>query len=131
MINNLTHSQVLQDVFALIINDYKTNGFNLDIGCAQPSYVSNSTLLQSFNWKSLCIDYKNYTQLWSQYPNSTFIQKDMTNKNEVEYVLSQCPNIIDFLSLDIDEYTLPCLKLIDLKKTRFKCITIEHNKIFR
>jgi len=47
---NITFSQTLQDAFALAANNYKSNGFCLDIGCSAPfKHYNNTLLLQLFN----------------------------------------------------------------------------------
>ena len=51
---NLTKnfSQVWQDVFALVVNDAKTDGTFLEIGGAQPFIGNNTYLLEGgYNWK--------------------------------------------------------------------------------
>jgi hypothetical protein len=123
-----TFSQIFQDVFALMINDYKFDGNCIDIGCNDPGFVNNSVLLQLFNWKAICIDSHDYKHGWKSFKNATFHKLDMTKKKNVDMIMDSAPNIVDFLSLDIDDACLECLKLIDLKKTKFKCICIEHNK---
>jgi len=52
----------------------------------------------------------------------------MTNQSNVNEILEKCPDIVDYLSIDVDDACLAVLELIDLEKTHFKCITIEHNK---
>ena len=126
--DNLTYSHILQDVFALIVNDYKFNGNCIDIGCQSPNRINNTALLQLFNWKSINIDIDDYEGHWEGMENANFNRLDMTVKENVDTIMNLAPNIVDFLSLDIDDYCLTCLKLIDLEKTRFKCICIEHNK---
>lgn len=125
----LTYSQCLQDVFALVINDYKFSGTCLDIGAGGPKYFfNNSLLLQLYDWKVVSADIGDWALDWVPYPNNTYNQADCTNHSSVKYILSQMPTTIDFLSLDIDDPTLEALELIDLDKYKFKCIAIEHNK---
>jgi hypothetical protein len=126
--DNLTYSHILQDVMALMVNDYKFNGNCIDIGCQSPNRINNTVLLQLFNWKSINIDIGRYENDWLAMENADFHNMDMTVKENVDTIMNLAPNIVDFLSIDIDDYCLDCLKLIDLEKTRFRCICIEHNK---
>jgi len=126
---NLSYSQTLQDVFALLCNDYKTEGICLDLGSSGPyKHCNNTLLLQLFNWKSFSVDIEENSEDWSKFPNNKFYKKNCTSKEDMDSVFFDLPPLIDFLSLDIDGATLACLKLIDLDKYKFKCICIEHNK---
>lgn len=126
---HLSYSQAMQDVFALLINDFKINGSFLDIGSSSPfSMYSNSILLQLLNWKGICIDSIDHSIVWSKFPNSQFYNKNFLIKENVDFIISLLPPITDFLSFDIDDYTIDGLMLIDFSKIQFKCICIEHNK---
>ena len=125
----LTYSQCLQDVFALIINDYKTSGSFIDIGSSTPDDMyNNSILLQLFNWKGICVDLGNYESYWNNYPNATFYSMDCCDKENIKFIMDKSPEVVDFLSFDIDDATIEGLKLVDFNKTKFKSICIEHNK---
>jgi len=125
----ISYSQTMQDVFALMVNDFKFNGVCLDIGSSSPyEMFSNSLLLQMCNWKTICVDLEEHSESWKSFPNAKFYSMDFTKKENVEFILSQLPNVVDFLSLDIDDFTIDGLKLIDFTKVKFKCICIEHNK---
>ena len=130
--DKLSYAQCLQDVFALMINDYKFGGTCLDIGSSAPwersGMLNNTLLLQLYDWKAVCVDLNDFTSEWSPYPNAKFYSLDCTNCDNVQLVLSSMPKTIDYLSLDIDDYTINGLRCIDFNEYKFKCITIEHNK---
>lgn len=117
----------LQDIFALYINSDTDKGFVVDIGCKTPGKGSNSTLFLEKGWSGVGADLSDYTSLWAEYKNYNFYNIDVTIKNNIDILFSGCPNVIEFLSLDVDEAGLLALKNIDLNKFKFKCICIEHD----
>jgi hypothetical protein len=121
----------LQDVFAKFVNSEKENGYVVDIGCQGPGDGNNSTLLLEMNWKGVGADINDYHNSWSNYENFKFYQIDTTIKNNVDNLFSDCPEIIDFLSIDVDGATLETLKNIDFGKFKFRCICIEHDYYWR
>ena len=44
---------ILQDVFALMVNGYKFKGNCIDIGCQSPNRINNTMLLHLFKWNSI------------------------------------------------------------------------------
>lgn len=127
---HFSYSQCLQDVFALMINDYKFNGTCLDIGCATPSTMySNSKLLLLHNWKCIGADVGDYYDNWLGYDNFEFNSLNCTNQESIDLLFDKFEHdVIDFLSLDIDDETADSLELINFDKFKIKCICIEHNK---
>lgn len=117
----------LQDVFAHYVNNFSDYGFLVDIGCQTPGEGNNSTLLLEKGWAGIGADIENYQLNWNKYKNFKFHQMDVTVKTNIDEFFKNCPDTIDFLSLDVDENGFECLKHIDLKKYRFKCICIEHD----
>ena len=75
--NQLSYSQCLQDVFALVVNDYEFSGTCLDIGSAGPNIDgvmnNNTLLLQLYNWKSVNVDIGDFSEDWEPYPNASYL----------------------------------------------------------
>lgn len=128
-----TYSQhnCFQDVFALFVNMNKP-GFVLDIGCKDPTDGNNSLLLLENGWSGLGIDINDYTTQWEHYSKSyTFLQADATDKEMLAEAYNNLPNVIDFLSLDVDENSVKALECLDFNKLKFRCICIEHDYYIR
>tara|TARA_R110000744_G_scaffold988_5_gene3630 strand:+ start:3352 stop:4050 length:699 start_codon:yes stop_codon:yes gene_type:complete len=126
---HLTYSQCLQDAFALSVNKYKFGGICVDVGCSTPTQMySNSKLLQLYKWKCIGADIGNLEGNWNNYPYFKYLNADCTKQESIDLIFSEAGNNIDFLSLDIDDYTVNALRLIDFNKVQTKCICIEHNK---
>jgi hypothetical protein len=123
--------ECLQDVFAKFVNSENENGYVVDIGCQGPKHTNNSTLLLEMNWRGVGADINDYHHSWSNYENFKFYQIDTTIKKNVDDLFLDCPEIIDFLSIDVDGATLETLKNIDFEKYKFKCICVEHDYYVR
>jgi len=117
----------LQDIFASYVNSDTNKGFVVDIGCKTPGQGNNSTLFLEKGWSGVGADLSDYKPQWAEYKNYKFYNIDVTIKNNIDILFSECPSIIEFLSLDVDEAGLLALKNIDLDKFKFKCICIEHD----
>jgi len=122
-----TYSQEngFQDVFANFINKNKTHGFVIDIGCRNKS-GSNSLLFLKKGWTCRGADISNHTSDWEDYPEF-FYQMDVSIKQNIDILFKDIPNIIEFLSIDVDDASLQVLSNIDFLKFKFKCICIEHD----
>jgi len=123
------NSQGLQDQFVANILEFKKNGYCVDIGSAHSVESNNSFYFQELGWDCISIE------LDSKY-NSTYSTRKQgihLNENalEVEYETvfkeQDFPEVIDYLSLDIDSLSLEVLKILPFDKYRFKVITIEHD----
>jgi hypothetical protein len=126
-------AQVYQDVFALTINEFKKDGFYLDIGCGGPygkPGCSNTELLRrsEYNWAGVSIDMTDWSKEYNKIKNNKFYKIDATDKKQLMSCFENVPSVIDYLSLDIDDYTIDALKILDFDNYKFRCITIEHNK---
>lgn len=119
------YSQANQDEFVFNILNKQLNGTFIDIGSSEPIYWNNSFFLESIGWNGICIDLGeyNYSNRKCKYYSTDALKIDYLKLFEDNNI----PNVIDYLSLDIDYYTLDCLKKIPLNKYRFKTITIEHD----
>jgi len=119
------YSNAGQDEFAFKLNNKKTNGFYLEIGCGDPIFENNTIFLESIGWSGISIDYVQHD--YSNRKNKYFKE----NALEISYKHflreNNTPKIIDYLSLDIDLSTTDCLSRLPLNEYTFKVITIEHD----
>jgi len=123
-----TYSQAGQDLFANYICDYD-NGYFLDIGCSDGVFFNNSKLLEDRGWNGLLIDLdKSGIDNCKKMRKSTSLQIDLMKKG-IEDVLveNDTPEIIDYISFDVDSATEHTLTNFPFKKYRFKCMTFEHD----
>lgn len=134
MQNNITsYSQIQQDITVLSFLKNKNNGIFVDIGCAGPTRFSNTYLLEKlFNWKGLALDIQNETDGIGEWkdirPNSTHIICDALKVNYKDlFEANNLPNVIDYLSLDLEppQLTLDCLFKIPFDRYVFNVITFE------
>lgn len=122
-----SNSQAAQDRFAHdIIGDL---GTFLDIGSGHPIEISNSYALEKLGWKGLCVDEGDVEELYKQHRKSKFVRTDSTKCDFGKLITEnfESPNI-DYLSLDVDQATLPTLHNLLKSKARFKVITVEHDR---
>ena len=77
-------------------------------------------------WNGRGADVNNYRNDWLNYPGY-FYQLDVTIKENVDILFMDCPPVIDFLSLDVDDAGYICLTNINFEKYKFRCICIEHD----
>lgn len=127
----ITYSDACQDIFALsLFNNNKLNFF-LDIGCADGVSASNSLLLEQYGWSGILIDNRlDQINLSKQKRiNNNIHCIDATDKYCLEHVLeiSNCPETIDYISLDIDHFSFTCLERFPFDKYKFKFMTFEHD----
>lgn len=122
---SLSQDNCFQDVFADFINQNKTDGYVVDIGCRGKLH-NNSILLLNKGWKGVGADVEDFSEEWKDY-SGYFHNMDVTIKKNVDFLFSDVPEIVDFLSLDVDSWSVACLKNIDFDKFKFRCICIEHD----
>lgn len=120
-----------QDIFVLSVLGINSPGTFVDIGCKEPINHSNTALLEKYGWNGIGIDINNYSIEWKyQRPNSRFIQSDAL-KVDYKNVFEQnnMPNVITYLSLDLDGRGIAYKALKDIIETgyEFKILTIEHD----
>jgi hypothetical protein len=123
-------SDAFQDDFVLKMLDYSDKGYFIDVGSGMPVKGSNSYRLEQAGWDGICIDGQAYPGY--EHRNCKFF---VGNALSVDYkVLFQnhkVPKVVDYLSLDIDEYTTDLLKLIPFDDYTYKIIIIEHDAYLR
>lgn len=120
-----SYSQCGQDSFArALIGDV---GTFLDIGASHPVELSNTKGLEDIGWTGVCVEIEpSLCDLLGAERTATVIQADATQFDWYLF-LSHTPEI-SFLSLDVDEPTLRVLQALPLHSTRFKVLTVEHDR---
>lgn len=126
------YSQVMQDMFALTALDGLRNGTYLEIGSADPTYGSNTKLLEELGWNGLSMDIMiDFVYRFNQERKNTCYCLDALNTDFKKVLKDKFGDrkIIDYLSLDIDpaENTLNCLYKIPFDEYEFNVITFEHD----
>ena len=121
------YSQCAQDEFVNKILNNKSTGFFIDIGSSHPVEMNNSYFFELLGWKGLCFDQLEVAN-FSQIRKSKLIVGDASQHDyDKLFIDENVPQIIDYLSLDVDEFTLKVLERIPLQSYQFKVITIEHD----
>lgn len=141
---NKYYSQCAQDEFVDKILNHQTTGFFIDIGASHPIQSNNSYFFESIGWSGLCFDQIDYNDeltdgrfkiknpcefsKFSDIRKSKLILGDARchDYNKL-FVEENVPSIIDYLSIDVDEYTLTVLEKIPFQSHQYKVITIEHD----
>ena len=126
-----SYSQAKQDLFVLEQTQYKKNGTFLDIGCAEPTIINNTFLLEKeYNWYGIGIDIRDFNDQW-KIRKSKFIKENALTINYDEILKEiSVNNRMDYLSLDLEppEITYEALKILISSKFRFSVITYEHDE---
>lgn len=113
-----------QDQFVYhLLGDIK--GYFIDIGAMTPIYANNTFVFEQQGWKGLSFE-KNKTNKWNR--DTKCIIDDVTTLDlEKIFKEEKVPNIIDYLTVDVDSATLKALELIPFDKHQFKILTVEHD----
>lgn len=124
------YSLAKQDNFVANLLNFKKNGFYVDIGSHHSSIANNTYYLANkLQWSGICIE-NDQTQA-NSYSNRNQCSLFIEDATKIDYSFLfnklSVPNSIDYLSLDVDTYSLDVLKILPLKDYRFKVITIEHD----
>lgn len=122
-----TFSQSRQDLFVLNVLNFKRDGTYLEIGCSHPIDINNTYLLEKeYNWTGISIDIdQKHESTWKKCRTNPIIIHDA-----LTFDYNSMPSnegVVDYLSLDIDEYYVDVLKRIPFDKYTFRVITIEHD----
>lgn len=125
--------QLLQDKIALHLLDHKKNGTFLDIGCQHPMKINNTACMElNHGWSGLAMDIDcSFSEEWATHrPRTKFICGDALTV-DWEALLQEhgMPNVIDFLSMDLEPppLTLEAMKRFPFDKYRFNVIAYEHD----
>ena len=119
------YSMEQQDVFVKkLIGE---NGFFLDIGCGHPTKGNNTKLLEESGWDGLAFDVNPDPQdVYRSQRKAKFYEVDSTSPKFIDILKSHTLEEVDYISLDIDEFSMSCLEKIISAGLKFKCMTFEH-----
>lgn len=123
------NSDAKQDQFVSRLFDNKNDGFYLDIGSCDSICSNNTFYFDQIGWKGICIEIDSkYNYSYNSRKNCLFINDDA---KKIDYSLHfdeyNVPEIIDYLSLDVDTLSLDVLQVLPFEKFKFNVITIEHD----
>ncbi len=125
-------SQASQDRFVYLLLygllDKQDDGYYLEIGAGHPRNGNNSYFFEkNYGWKGISIDITDcYKETWSSNRQNLLLIEDAT-QCDYQSILEPFPQIIDYLSLDIDNSYDIVLQEIPFNDHIFKVITIEHD----
>jgi hypothetical protein len=128
------NAQICQDIFVnKILN--KNNGYFVDIGAGtggikneDVGFYSNTYFFEHKGWTGIAIDCDNeYVNRVKNKRNCKVICADLEKEN-INKILEQneCPNLIDYLSIDVDDIQYKVFNDFDFNKYKFKVLTLEH-----
>ena len=124
------YSQMSQDLFADYLLD-SSEGYFVDVGCYDPRFINNTYRLEKKGFKGLLLDYHNqWIDLAKEHRASTTIAQnvDLLRANFTEVLRNNnCPSVIDYIDLDVDEATLKVLNDVEHDSFSFKVLTVEHD----
>lgn len=130
----LSNSQASQDLFVLLMTQYKRGGTFLEIGSNDPVKTNNSYLLESaYGWTGIMVEYDaTFKDAYkSLRPGSKHVFQDART---VDYAsLLESISTMDYLQIDLDvnnRSTLDTLELLDttvFNTTKFSVVTFEHD----
>ncbi len=120
------YSQAYQDIFVLTMLGGKTDGSFLEIGCGDPSFRSNTKLLEEFGWSGISID-SNQT-LTSKYAEQRKNRVITADASRLDYA-ALLEKDYDYLQIDTEPAlnSFNVLLRIPFEKRRFAVITFEHD----
>ena len=125
-----SYSQCGQDLYAFGKTNNKKDGYYIEIGAFHTTDISNTKMLEELGWRGISFEgSQDLSYHWHPIRSNQLIICDAT-----KFDFKKCfddnnvPKAIDYLSLDIDEATLDCLKILPLKDYSFKVITLEHDE---
>jgi len=129
------NAQTCQDVFVnKILN--KDNGFFVDIGAGTGGlrgypvgFYSNTYFFEGRMWNGIAIDYdQEYIDSVKNLRTCKCICADLNLVN-INSILedSNCPEEIDYLSIDVDDVQWKVFNDFNFSKYKFKILTLEHN----
>jgi len=125
------YSEAFQDMFVLSATNGKKNGTYLEIGAADPTYGSNTYLLETeYGWKGIGIEYSE--KLVNRHKKSRTNVVECIDALEADYsfILRFTDSfVIDYLQLDCEpaKTTYDIMMKIPFDEFKFRVITYEHD----
>lgn len=124
-----SYSQAGQDLFVISLFYQGYKGIFVDIGCGVPDKINNTLLLEENGWVGLSLDIADYKEQW-KIRKTPFVQVDaLMTEFDVLFKMFKLPQIIDYLSLDIEGEgnRYKALERVMKAGYDFKVMTIEHD----
>jgi hypothetical protein len=133
-------SQAGQDRFVVSLLDGQRNGFFLDIGANNPIEINNTFVLETeLGWHGLSVDNSLASmEAFEKKRKTAFMLSDASQPQDwlgalavaqgVAGLPETAPSVVDYLSLDVDEATLSCMRNLPWGSVRFRVMTIEHDR---
>lgn len=105
------------------------SGTFLDVGCANPINGNNTFELERCGWRGLLIDINaDLKPAIKEARTSPFVCMDAAL---IDWSHTLCqhalPNVIDYLSFDVDGGAIPAFRNLPLNQVRFRYLTVEHD----
>ena len=126
-----TESQASQDAFPRFILSKTPTAPKtfLDIGCYVPRDCNNTYLLEKAGWSGVAMDIRDLGHLWAAERTTPFLKADATTVDWVPLLRRTfgATRVIDYLSFDVDDATLPTFSRFPFDRYTFRTITIEHD----
>src|SRR5208337_1406015 len=108
-------------------NEYK--GTFVDVGCWMPDKINNTIMLEEHGWSGISLDIVDMSNEWKIRKTPFICANALTCNYKKIFNEQQIPNVIDYLSLDVegngDRYNV-LVKIFE-SESDFKIITIEHD----
>jgi hypothetical protein len=126
------HSQAGQDEFVYSVLygvlDKQDQGYYLEIGAERPIVINNTYFFEkNLRWSGVSLDISTaYVGQWLFQRKNPLLVIDATKAN-YDIILKDFPQVIDYLSLDIDGNYDIVLERLSKVDHIFKVITIEHD----
>lgn len=123
------YSDAKQDCFVANLLQFKNSGYYLDIGSAHARNNNNTFYFDQLGWKGICVEFDSrWEESYKERNNCKLIKKDALKIDWRDLFNAQSvPTTIDYISLDVDEFSLYVLKNLPLQTWSAKVITIEHD----
>lgn len=101
-------------------------GYFLDIGCGEPILHNNTYALEKLGWDGLLLDKSDFNCRHER--SSKFFRVDVVSNAFVDILSKEIPvQVIDYISIDVDEFSVIALEQILSLSKLFKVITFEHD----
>ena len=132
------NGQLVQDAFVDHLLDMD-GGFFVDVGAGVDGFKQQRRVIncasntyyfeKNRGWNGIAIDYdRDYIDYAKESRKCCCVCVDLLDININEVLeKNNCPDVVDYLSFDVDDAQKKVLNDLDLKKYSFKIITFEHN----
>lgn len=126
------YSQASQDDFVDMVLEGQTKGYYVDVGgaCDDHTQGSNSLMFEQRGWNGLVVDNDPHRMVGRKCSfANTFIGDGSNNTKKLGDILKEnnVPELVDYLSIDIEGQDFNALKSFIESGYSFKVATIEHN----